>query len=33
LAKSAARFKLMKAVRQTIQNTLEIIGVTAPEKM
>ncbi|MBN8208659.1 arginine--tRNA ligase [Bacillus sp. NTK071] len=33
LAKSAARFKLMKAVRQTIKNTLEIIGVTAPEKM
>ncbi|MYL62404.1 arginine--tRNA ligase [Bacillus hwajinpoensis] len=33
LAKSAARFKLMKAVRQTIQNTLEMIGVTAPEKM
>ncbi|WP_165998693.1 arginine--tRNA ligase [Bacillus sp. Cs-700] len=33
LAKSAARFKLMQAVRQTIQNTLEIIGVTAPEKM
>ncbi|WP_270180417.1 arginine--tRNA ligase [Alkalihalobacillus sp. CinArs1] len=30
---SAARFKLMKAVQQTIQNTLEIIGVTAPEKM
>jgi len=33
LAKSAARFKLMQAVRQTIQNTLEMIGVTAPEKM
>lgn len=30
---SAARFKLMQAVQQTIQNTLEIIGVTAPEKM
>ena len=33
LAKSAARFKLMQAVQQTVQNTLEIIGVTAPEKM
>ncbi|MCA0988953.1 arginine--tRNA ligase [Guptibacillus algicola] len=30
---SAARFKLMQAVQQTIQNTLEIIGVSAPEKM
>ncbi|MGB8000375.1 MAG: arginine--tRNA ligase [Anaerobacillus sp.] len=33
LAKSAARFKLMQAVQQTVQNTLEIIGVNAPEKM
>ncbi|TLS36682.1 arginine--tRNA ligase [Pseudalkalibacillus caeni] len=33
MEKSAARFKLMKAVQQTIQNALRLIGVSAPEKM
>ncbi|RBW68675.1 arginine--tRNA ligase [Bacillus taeanensis] len=32
-AKSEARFKLMKAVQIVIQNTLAIVGVSAPEKM
>jgi arginyl-tRNA synthetase len=33
MEKSAARFKLMKAVQIVIQNTLAIVGVSAPEKM
>lgn len=31
--KSMARLALMKAVQQTIQNALKLIGVTAPERM